>query len=340
MGRLRVFAATTFFFVAANAFAARTDVIVLRNGDRLTGEVKQLSRGQLKVTTDDVGTIYIEWDKIASVTTAGRYEVATESGARHVGSLAPDTPGTLQVIADDGAVTRLAFLDVVSVASIKSGFFERIDGSLDVGGNYTKSSGVGQLSILLDLAYRRPSYDVFTDFESNLTRQRESPSIARFTLMSGYTHFRDDRWIMRPFIFMERNPDLGLTLRSVAALALGRYLQQSSRSATLLLGGAAAGRERSVTGETTPNVDALVSFATSFYRYDYPRRSVDLSVMVFPELNRWGRVRVHAQARVNRELFRDLITALSLYDTYDSRPLESDVSRNDIGATLSIGWTF
>ncbi len=42
------FAAAIVLSVAATVFAARTDVVVLRNGDHLTGEVKQLSREQLK----------------------------------------------------------------------------------------------------------------------------------------------------------------------------------------------------------------------------------------------------------------------------------------------------
>jgi hypothetical protein len=57
------------------AFGANTDVIMMRNGDRMTGEVKQLSRGQLKLETDDAGTIYIEWDKIVGIKTALNYEV-------------------------------------------------------------------------------------------------------------------------------------------------------------------------------------------------------------------------------------------------------------------------
>ena len=53
--------------LAMPAIAAKTDVIVLVNGDRITGEVKNLSYGQLKFKTDHMGTVYIEWDKIASV---------------------------------------------------------------------------------------------------------------------------------------------------------------------------------------------------------------------------------------------------------------------------------
>ena len=340
MGLIRAFCAAALLLVAANASAAKTDVVVLQNGDRITGEVKELKRGQLRLDTDEAGTIYIEWDKIAAVTTAGRYEVGTRDGAFYDGTLAPDTSGRFQVIAEDGTITKIAYLDAVSAWSIKPGFFQGIDGTLDVGASFTKSTGVGELTIDLEATRRRPGYDAFTQFWSNVTRQTESPVDTRFTWLSGYTHFLEDRWFFRPFIFAERNPDLGLTVRSSAALSVGRYLQRSNYNTTLMTVGAAVGREWLTDGGAILDLDALVTFATSFYRYDYPRTTADLSVMVFPELNRLGRIRTNVNARLKRELVRDFTAGVSLYDTFDSQPQVPNVSRNDIGVTLSIGWIF
>jgi hypothetical protein len=323
-----------------DAFPAKTDVITLRNGDRITGEVEQLSRGHLKLSTDDAGTIYIEWDKIASIKTMLKYEVVTSNGSRYVGVLATDVADQLQVIADSGAVTPVPRLDVVEFWPIRSGFLERIDGSFDLGGTYTRSSGVAQTWIELDAVYRRPSYHVFNEFESNITRQKDVPSIFRFTLRTGYVHFLEDNWVVSPFVFIDRNPDLGVDLRGAAVLVAGRYLQRSNTSTTLVAAGLSAGRERPIEGGTIPNVDAVITFATSLYQHDYPRTTLDFSLMVFPELNHWGRVRSFANAKIKRELFKDFFAGLSLYDTFDNRPPVRDVDHNDIGVSLSLGWTF
>jgi Protein of unknown function, DUF481. len=323
-----------------DAFAAKTDVITLRNGDRITGEVKQLDRGHLRLSTDDAGTIYIEWDKIASIKTTLPYEVVTSNGSRYVGVLATDVSDQLQVIADSGTVTPLPFLDVVEFWPMRSGFLQRIDGSFDLGGTYTRSSGVAQTWIDLNAAYRRPSYHVFNEFESNITRQQDVPSIFRFTLRTGYIHFLEDNWVVSPFAFIERNPDLGLDLRTAAVLVGGRYLQHSNSSTTLVTAGFAAGRERPIEGDTRLNLDAVVTFATSLYQHDYPRTTMDLSVMVFPELNNWGRVRSFANATIKRELFKDFFAGLTLYNSFDNRPPAPNVAHNDIGVSLSIGWTF
>jgi hypothetical protein len=335
----RVIAAATVLLVAANAFAQKTDVIVLRNGDKFTGEVKQLSRAQLRVSTDDVGTIYIEWDKVIAVTTAARYEVAITDGSRYLGRLQPDSDTTLQVVADDGAVARLPFVEIISFDPIRAGFFERIDGSIDLGGSYTKSSGVGQASLAFSAAYRRPLFEVFTDLEGNHTTQREEPATTRFTFRSGYTRFRD-HWFVSPFLLLERNPDLGLTLRGALALAIGRFLHQSPHNTTLASVGIAAGRERPIEGDTIANVDALVSFATSFYRYDYPRRNLDFTILVFPALKDWGRVRANASLKFKQELFKDFFASLTGYDTFDNEPQVEGAEQNDFGVTFSLGLTF
>src|SRR5262245_40679534 len=70
-----------------SAEAARTDIVTLINGDRITGEVKELSRGLLKLRTDNVGTIDIEWDKIDGITATGEFELEMTNGQRLVGRL-------------------------------------------------------------------------------------------------------------------------------------------------------------------------------------------------------------------------------------------------------------
>jgi hypothetical protein len=99
---VRAFGAAALLLIAANVFAAKSDVVVLQNGDRITGEVKELKRGQLRLDTEEAGTICVEWDKIAAVTTAGRYQVGHARLRVLRRYLAPDTSGRFQVIAEDG----------------------------------------------------------------------------------------------------------------------------------------------------------------------------------------------------------------------------------------------
>src|SRR6478672_5568821 len=72
---------------ATAAEAQKTDSVWIRNGDRITGEVKSLSRALLKYSTDDLGTIYIEWEKVVRITSPATYEVQLSSGLKYFGTL-------------------------------------------------------------------------------------------------------------------------------------------------------------------------------------------------------------------------------------------------------------
>jgi len=88
--------------VAPRASAApKTDVVMLLNGDRYTGEVKGLERGQLEFKTDAAGTLFIEWDKIASLKTDQYVQVEFENGLRLSGVALDETIRLLQQLAVD-----------------------------------------------------------------------------------------------------------------------------------------------------------------------------------------------------------------------------------------------
>jgi hypothetical protein len=152
--------------------------------------------------------------------------------------------------------------------------------------------------------------------------------------------FRDDGWIISPFAYVTRNVDLGLSLGTAVAVTAGRYVRRSNGGEALVAFGAGVGREELIDGRTIDDVDAVVSLAGSLYRHDYPKTSLDLSLLAFPELNRWGRVRANANARVKRELFKDFIASITAYDTFDNEPQVAGVDRNDVGISFSIGRMF
>ena len=77
-----------FMFISPSAGAApKTDIIIFKNGDKLTGELKSLKRGRLNFNTDATGTIGIEWDKIARIESLQNIQVENSSGLRYFGHL-------------------------------------------------------------------------------------------------------------------------------------------------------------------------------------------------------------------------------------------------------------
>jgi Protein of unknown function, DUF481 len=332
-------ALTLLLAVSAPAQAAKTDIIVLRNGDRLTGEVVQLRQGKLQVKTDDAGTLSIEWDKIASITTADQYDIIMRDGSNLLGRFRPGAPGSLELVSGAPAVS-IVMADMASFIQIKAGFIQRIDGSFDLGGSYTKSSEVGELFLDADATYRRPAYAYSVSFATNLTRQPEADDTTRYSLTTSYTRYRGNRWFAATTGYFEGNRELGFTFRGTGAFSIGRYLAQRSHVEWLAAGGLAAGAETPIDRPTAANVDTLIWTTLSVFAYDYPSTRLDFSLIAFPSLDDPGRVRLNADGKLKREIFKDFYVSVTAYEAYDNRPKASTSSQNDFGVSLSFGWTF
>ena len=70
-------------FLATDALARdKTDLIYLTNGDRITGEIKALERGRLRVGTDSMGDISIEWDDVEHVESNYQFQFERTDGTR------------------------------------------------------------------------------------------------------------------------------------------------------------------------------------------------------------------------------------------------------------------
>ena len=112
-----------------------TDVIVLKNGDRVTGEILELEYGQLRLSTDDMGTINIEWAAIASIDSQYTFDVERAGGQRYAGVIATSEDGEELVIRDEGTEESVPKSSVVRVTELEQGFWQRISGSMSVGFN-------------------------------------------------------------------------------------------------------------------------------------------------------------------------------------------------------------
>jgi hypothetical protein len=276
---------------AAPVWAQKTDIVVLVNGDKLTCEVKQLDRGRLRVDTDNLSTVYIEWDTIASVITAGMFQVETSSGLRLLGQLASSRSGSLDVVTATTTIP-IDMHTVVSIAEIGRSFWSKLDGNLDFGTSYTQSSGVGQLNLSSNVTFRRPNMQMTLSGSSYFTHQ-EDDDTSRHTIQfaSSRSIFARSLWMLLGGF--ESNQELGFDLRSTISAGFGHYFVRSNRAIFAAGVGLSVNEELPVDGEAVTNLDGMVSVRQSYFTYDYP-----------------------------------------------NKPPTADAKKNDIGLTLTVGWTF
>ena len=345
MPAVRGFSPSTFLFLSAivawpgsPAWAQKTDVVRLANGDHVTGEIENLQRGRLELSTDDAGTIEFEWDNIASVQSTRQFEIGTTDGRRVLGSLQPGV-GRVVLITGGGADLTLPMSEITSIYPIGASFWRKLDGAFNMGYSYTRSSAIGQLSVNTDTTFRRPAFLVMLSISGTVTEQPGTDGDDRGNVTLQYARFRG-RWFAGGVGTFENNESLGIVLRSQVAGVFGHRFVNTNRAQLSLGGGLVVNNEQGVDTEPTENFEATATFRTSYYTYDGSKTNFTLGFDYFPSLSNWGRQRIQFDVSLSQDVWKDLSFSIDLFDTFDSRPPNPDAARNDVGIVTSLGWTY
>jgi len=318
----------------------RTDVVTLANGDHITGEVVVLERGRLEFKTNDAGTLYLEWDKLASLVAARFVEVVTEDGRRFLGTLGKSGDRSISVVGPDGA-TSLVMAEVALIRPIGRGFWNKLDGSIDAGYNYTKSSGVAQFNLNWDTVYQKPASRFRLTASTTITQKDDdSGRDDRGTIEMSYLRYPWQHWFITAAGRFENNESLGLVLRSQVGGAVGPRLINTSKAQMAVGAGLAVNEEQGVDVAATQNLEGVLVFRASYYTYDRPKTNIDISFQYYPSLSNTGRQRLQADVGLKRELWKDFFASMNFFNTFDSRPPNPSADQNDVGFVFSLGWSY
>jgi hypothetical protein len=322
--------------------AAKTDVIVLANGNMITGEIRSLSRGQLEFSTDDMGTLEIEWDKVTSIRSTTRFQVQTAVGFWFTGTLPPgDQPGWM-VVAGPEEVVSLEMASVIQIDRFEHVFWQRLKGNVDFGFNLAKANESTQFNFDFGLQYRAPKGYAQFSFSSYLNKQEGSEYSTHnyFENQTGY-YFRP-AWTAFSIVQLQQNEELDLAVRSLFGGGVGRRLVASNHTNWMAGAGLSAGSEKYY-GEdqpTTFNSEILLLTSWEAFRYDRPKLDFTVAMTLYLSVSEWGRARTDFSSKLRFELLKDFFLVFSAYDYYDSQPSEEAQSNHDYGVNISISWTF
>ena len=121
----------TLLSLAAVWARPKTDVIVMRNGDHLTCEIKKLERGVLYAGFDYIdGTISVDWAKVAHVESTQLFVVSTQAGNVYEGTLrtattAAEQPVRIEILEETGTPEVVEQRQVVEMAQTATSFRAR-----------------------------------------------------------------------------------------------------------------------------------------------------------------------------------------------------------------------
>jgi hypothetical protein len=318
--------------------AARTDVVELLNGDRITCEIRRLDRGKLTVKTDGIGTIAIEWDDVEHVTTQRTFEIQLASGRRVFGSLARSVARTMDVVTSSGP-ERLPLGDIVGISPIGDTFWGRLDGALDSGFSFTQANVQTQWTLHFNVSYRSRWWLSELDADSALTTREDADRQSRNTLTLQTQRFLHPNWSVIGFGQFQQNEELTLDLRAAFGVGILKVLSQSNTMLLSALGGAAYTREQYAGADDENVAEAVAGLRWEWFTFDGRSTNLDVGALSFYAVSHAARIRVELKSSFKSDIVGDLYWSVNLFDTYNSDPPAGRKS-NDFGITAAVGWSF
>lgn len=341
LARIRPFVVIVLCCLATAAHAAKTDVVILVNGDAITGEVKTLDFGTLNYSTDSMGTVQIDWEDIVALQSNQSLQIEVASGTRYFGNLLP--AGRLKVIAVGRGenVQELDLKDVVRITTIDMDdkLWQRLEGSVSFGFDTDKASDVTNGHLNANVRYLTRTYVLNFEITSSFTNQQEAPTTEDHTYSLGYRRFRGDRWFTGWFGAAEKNDAQGIDRRLTAGGGLGRYLVQSNTNQFSLLGGLVATNEHYVGSDPNDTKAEAVVAAQYLHRRLEQANDISLTSNIFPLISDPSSYRWNSNLTVRQEIIDDLFFDLTMYYKYQTDP-PAGANKEDYGVTTSIGYSF
>jgi hypothetical protein len=331
----------TCWLANATVFAAKTDIVVLKNDDKITGEVKSMEFARLSYKTDAMQTLSIEWDEVKYLKAKETFRIEMEDGTDFSGSMDSDSLTQTLIINFKDYSYRIKFDKVVKIIPIKETFAERVNFSVDLGFSYTKASEVAQLTSNLDGSYRSWEFYHQIDFNSIVTTTSDTNTSDNINLHWDTSRFFLYKWFINGIVGAQRNTKLGLNLRLLAGAGGGRDIYRTNTNLLSAASGLQITQEwnKKNPGSIT-SLEGIIFFRHKKFQYNDPEIDLSTSLNIYPSFTTWGRYRVDFNTNLKWEIFSDFFWRLTFYDNYDSKPPTENAAKNDYGITLSFGWKY
>jgi len=326
----------------------KSDVLVMRNGDRLTCEIKSLSADVLYVSLDyALGTVSIDWFKVDHLESSQLFVVKTEDGYVYSGTLSmPKTTGerpvSIEVLDSRGGTVELPRTEVSRMDQEFQKFWQRFNGRVGLGAIYNKGNESTQYNLTSDVDYARERWAASVSYDSTLSSSTgTSPSSRNQIDASAYRLLRWNNWYYKGTGSFLQSSVQDIDLQSTFAGGVGRYLKNTNHAGITLTAGIAYQRityGQTVVAAPAENVtSAWISSQVKLYQFD--RTNLTVTANLLPALSDPGRVHFNLNTSYYIKIWSKLNFNISFYGNWDTRPPRT-FSGSDYGTSTGLNWTF
>jgi hypothetical protein len=339
-----------FLLLLSSSLVARekTDVVVMRNGDRLTCEIKSLDSDVLYIKLDYVlGVISVDWSKVDHIESKQLFLVKVQDGSVYSGTLtitvsSVTRPVTIEVLDPSSKKVELDKSQITQMEQTSENFWQRFNGQIGIGSIYNRGNQSTQYNLNADVNYPRERWSASASFSSNLSSSSGSSVSTRNDVeLSALRLLPWNNWYYTGLTEFLQSSQQGITLESTFGGGIGRYLKNSGRASISLAGGFGwqeINYQQGVLGAPTQQVaSALVTTQMNLYYFD--RTNVNFSAIVLPALSDPGRVHFNLNTSYYIRLWRRFTWNFTFYGNWDNHP-PPGFSGSDYGTSTGVSWKF
>jgi len=209
--------------------AAEADEIILRNGDRLSGDVIRQADGQLRLQTTYAGDIIIDWEQVLEVRLEEPVPALLDDDA--VIEIAAVTRDQNQLrLRQPGASEPMTLpperVEIIEPEPWEMGDGYRLNGIVNLGlQDQTGNSESTELDLDFELSYQRrwQEWQTYGQFEYDTTRGVKTTE--NWTLLNKYTRrFPTSPWYAAAWLRFKHDRFADLRLRSLLGPSIGYQL--------------------------------------------------------------------------------------------------------------------
>jgi len=312
------------------SFAQKTDVITLYNSDRITGEIKEMQTGLLQLSTNNLSTVYIEWDKIAEIHTDKIFEIELTDGRIYYGSFQPSDKKGMIILKGVTLENELFLIYIVRITRIRESFWDILQGYVKMGVSYSKSSKVGELTFGADVIYTTKSQRSELILNSDFSSSEGNPTSSNNNASFSYNKFLKNKWFWGGIAIAEQNSELGLNLRTTLGAAVGNDFIQNNKHFFNVVAGLSAGEEwYEGEIEAQTNLTGYISSKYQFFIYETPGITLYSFLNIYPYITNFGRVRINYTLDFDWQIVNNFYWDMSFYVDYDNEPQSIGASKVD-----------
>jgi hypothetical protein len=320
----------------------------MKNGDRLTGEVKGIDAGVLYVDLDYAdGTLSLQWSKVTHLESGQQFIVSTQDGSVYSGtlnSIETVLGQTLKIrvaeTAQKGVTLEGSRISKLTETSEK--FWQRMNGAVNFGTTYSKGNQSTQYNLSSQTEYLRERWQARADFTSNLSASTGANTSTRNQLQFGALRLLPWRhYFYSGLGSLLQDSEQGIKLQTNVGIGIGRYLKNTNHVSMSVLAGMAwrnTQYQPSIVPIARQNVGASM-IAANLRAFVFKRTNLNVTSYVFPAVSEPGRVFSDTNATIYVKIVGNLSWNLSFYGNWDNQP-PGKLSGSDYGESSGLSWTF